>query len=365
MTEEAAADPHDPARRDSGRATGIPRPEVLCLGEGMVLFTGVGGELADPGTRLEVSIAGAEANVAAGLAHLGHDVEWYSKVGEDPFGAQILTFLRSRRVLIDGVVRDPERPTGVFFKSRSDGRTDVFYYRLRSAAAGMEPSDVETLGLGGRRLLHVSGITAALSPSCDALMDLLVRRGDLSHPPDQAPARPSGGPTVSLDVNYRRGLWSVDEAAPRLLELAGAADIVFVGRDEAETLWGTRTAEDVRELLPQVPELVIKDADVGATYISSEACVFVPSLAVDVVDPVGAGDAFAAGFLSAWLREADVTEGMRLGHALAAVVLQDHSDLPPLPPLQQIRNFISVGADRWSTADAAKLVRHGDEGALR
>lgn len=355
MTGQVPCDPHDAPAPGDRRSAGNRPPEVLCLGEGMVLFAGVGGDLTEPGTRLEVSVAGAEANVAAGMAQLGHDVEWYSRVGQDPFGSRILTFLRSRGVVTDGVVRDPERPTGVFFKSQTAGRTAVYYYRRGSAAAELAPSDVQNLGLGARRLLHVSGINAALSTSCDALMECLLGHREPDRRPGHAAAHP-GGTTISFDVNYRPGLWSVDEAAPRLLHLARGADIVFVGRDEAMTLWGTATAGAIRELLPEVPELVVKDADVGATCISSATSVFVPALAVDVVDPVGAGDAFAAGFLSARLHGADVTEGLRLGHALAAVVLQSHSDLPSLPPLQRIRDFISVGADAWSGAHAADLV---------
>ena len=199
--------------------------------------------------------------------------------------------------------------------------------------------------LDGVRLLHLSGITPALSESCDDLMDALLVE------------RRHGASTVSFDINYRSGLWPVEKAAGRLRDLALAADIVIVGRDEAEQLWGTRTADDIRDRLGRVPELIVKDSDVGATHFSSEGMVFQPALKVPVVEPVGAGDAFAAGFLSGWLKGMSPEHSLRHGHVMAAFTLQHESDLPELPVPQVIAEYSRLDGGKWSDLDLSRSPR--------
>lgn len=313
----------------------LERAPILCLGETMVLLT------ADEGTveaarHVGVHIGGAESNVASGLAHLGHDVEWWSRLGCDPFSNIIENFLRSRNVDTRFIRRDPDRQTGIYFKDRDLGAGRVYYYRAGSAASAMGPADRALLEVGRRTLLHLSGITAALSASSNELMQRLILN------------RRSNGPTISFDVNFRPGIWSAEAAAPRLLELASAADTVLVGRDEAEVLWGTRSADDIRRLLPEPTHLVVKDADVGATYFSESASVFIPALRATVVDAVGAGDAFAAGFLSGMLRGLDMSHTLRLAHLMAGLTIQHVSDLPTLPAAETILAVSSMSEENWS-----------------
>lgn len=310
--------------------------EVLCLGETMQLFATKPGTPLATASTVNIYAAGAESNVASGLAHLGQSVEWFSRVGSDPFGEHICEFLSGRGVDVRSVVVDETRPTGVFFKERVGGGSAVYYYRAGSAASAMSSKDVTGLALGRRRLCHLSGITAALSPECDNMLHriLFEKEGD------QCP--------VSFDVNFRGQLWDTVAAAPRLLELARAADIVLVGRDEAEILWSTGDADSVRRLLPDVPQLIVKDDVVGATQFSEGNSTFVPALSVDVVDSVGAGDAFAAGYLSGWLDGYSVEHALRLGHLMAAFTLQDLSDVPVLPPAAEIVRLSSVDESTWN-----------------
>ncbi len=236
------------------RAAQAPgRPDVVALGEPLVqLAPPSGGRLRTTGA-LEVHTAGAEMNVALGLARLGHRSAFVGRVGRDPFGARILDELRSAGVDVSGVVEDPRRPTGIYLKDHDGSRTSVYYYREGSAAAAMSPADLESVP-SSARWFHVSGITAALSPSCAALLDALFQ------------ARP-GRALVSFDVNHRPGLWPAAQAGEVLLELARRSDLVFVGRDEAAGLWGTGGTQDVRRLLPDVPVVVVKDAAAGATSV--------------------------------------------------------------------------------------------------
>ncbi|MDQ0921825.1 2-dehydro-3-deoxygluconokinase [Pseudarthrobacter sp. W1I19] len=310
-------------------------PPILCLGETMVLLTPDSGRLAKS-SHLGIHVGGAESNVAAGIAHLGHDVEWISRLGDDPFGRIIIDFLRGRGVHLDRVQVDPDRPTGVYFKDREPGASRVFYYRAGSAASALSPTDSPTLALEHRTLCHVSGITAALSSSANNLLQHIL----IDH---RAP-----DVLISFDVNYRPALWPLKTAATRLLELASHADIVVVGRDEAQALWGTERAEDVRAILPDVPHLVVKDAGIEAVHFTGQTITHQPALSAEIVEPVGAGDAFAAGYLSGFLRGFDTPRALRLGHLMAGLTLQHVSDLPVLPDSEDIVGASALEGEDWA-----------------
>lgn len=290
-------------------------PPVLCIGEAMVAFapSGSSGAVAQSLAvcdDVQLFVAGAEANVAIGLADAGHQVEWFGRVGDDPFGARIRAHLGGRGVVVGAVIRDADRPTGLYFKDRDGARSTMYYYRRGSAASAMNPADVNVLRLEQRTLTHVSGITAALSPDCDALLEAVL----------------ASGAAVSFDVNFRAKLWPVEVAGPRLLALARLATVVLVGRDEAEALWGASTPDAIRALLLQVPTVVVKDADIGATEFSDSEKTFVPAQPVEVVEPIGAGDAFAAGYLAGYLGGDGPEQRLLRGHALAAKILGQVGD---------------------------------------
>ena len=215
------------------------------------------------------------------------------------------------------VDRDADARTGVYFKDPDPDGTCVYYYRDNSAASLMGPATLDRLQLTSARLVHFSGITPGLSSSCAELASELVRRVKAS------------GTLLSFDVNYRRGIWSRGVAAPILLGLSREVDIVFVGLDEAQHLWGTRSADDVRSLVGTANLLIVKDGAVGATEFDGATSTFVPALDVQVVEPVGAGDAFAAGYLSALLGEETPAARLSLGHATAARALASTHDFVP------------------------------------
>lgn len=300
--------------------------DVLCLGESMIVLAPAAAGSLRTAVDLHAGVAGAESNVAVALARLGARAAWYGKVGADPLGLRILDVLDESGVDRSGVQTDPDRPTGVYFKDPGPEGTRVHYYRRGSAASTMGPGHLA--GTRPPRILHLSGITPVLSATCAALMEELVVDRAL------APA------TVSFDVNYRPALWPVAEAGPVLARLADAADIAFVGLDEAQTLWGVKTADDVRELLPGAGVLVVKDGGDGVTAYEGDRRSYSPAEPVAVVEPVGAGDAFAAGFLYGRLHDASLEACMRLGHRLAAGALQTVGDLAPPPPPETVRAIL-------------------------
>lgn len=284
---------------------------VLCIGETMAMVAPtVSAPLVDAASfRMEAG--GAESNVAARLVALGHRAVWRSRLGMDPLGARVARALESVGVET-WVEWDAEHPTGIYVKDPGAG---VYYYRTGSAASHAGPELLDDVDWSSVSIVHISGITPALSPSCHALVEAVFARAQHVDVP------------VSFDVNHRSALWSSADDAPLLAQLARRADIVFVGRDEAETLWGTEDAESVRALLPEPAMLVVKDGAVGATAFTHERTVFEPAIPVKVVEAVGAGDAFAAGFLAGTLEQVSVAERLRRGHLAAAEALSTTADM--------------------------------------
>lgn len=381
----------------------VPGPvDIVCLGESMVTFVPTApGRLADVPSFVR-GIGGAESNVACGLAASGHRAKWIGRVGADGFGEHLVAAIASYGVDTSAVQRDPHRPTGIYFRTageRATGtageepdRAEVVYYRAGSAASAMSPSTMRYEDLFSGRILHLSGITAALSAGCLSLMRTLTTRFP-------------GRPLVSFDVNYRVNLWH-DAADPRvLMDLARGSDIVFVGEDEAEAAWGVRGAAAIRAELPEPEVLVVKRGARGAVaYARGEAqvpcprhpepeapapdppptpcgcggtssptpcgCGGTPSASnaggadlparpaadtvteepaprVDVVAPVGAGDAFAAGFLSATLRGLRANERLRYGHLMAAATLTVAGDLAVPPARAYADRLVALDARAW------------------
>ncbi|MGW3293370.1 sugar kinase [Streptomyces xiamenensis] len=316
--------------------------DVVCLGETMAVIAPADGRPLATAAHLALGVGGAESNVACAVAGLGHRAAWAGRVGQDPFGTRILTELADRGVDISGATVDPERPTGLYAKDPGPTGTRTHYYRRHSAASRMGPGLASHPALRAARILHLTGITAALSDSCAALLDALVVR------------RAAPGPLISFDINHRPALWrgGPRQAAPTLLALARAADVVFTGRDEAQTLWGTARPEDIRDLLAPAPLIVVKDAEHGATaYSTREGTTFVPARRLRVVEPVGAGDAFAAGYLAGLLEERDPVARLRLGHLAAAAALRTAADLPVLPPRTALDPWLTLDDAAWSTPD--------------
>jgi 2-dehydro-3-deoxygluconokinase len=226
------------------------------------------------------------------------------------------------------------RPTGLMLKDPTPTGTEVLYYRKGSAATGLGLEDVPRLCSVAARFVHLSGVTPALSASCAELVRAIV----LDHA--------LGAATVSFDVNFRSRLWTEQDAATTLLALARAADITYVGLDEAHALWGCTSAEQIRAMVPGPSTLVVKDGAVGATAFTAAATVFTAAPAVRVVEPVGAGDSFAAGWLAAELRGLAPEAALRLAHLVAGAALASVSDLGPSPTPAEIAQALSAQVAR-------------------
>lgn len=303
------------------------KPDLVAIGETMAQIVPDEGTVQDA-KGFSVHVAGAESNVAIGFARLGGAAAWLSRVGDDALGRRVVAAVTAERVDVSGVIVDTGRPTGLFVKDVSGDARPVVYYRDGSAASALSAQDTRRACAMTPKAVHATGVTAALSTTAAEAI------GGLG-----ATAR-SAGSLFSFDVNHRPALWpDLPTAAESLRRSAMTADVVFVGRDEAEGLWGVSTAAQIRDVLPDVPLLVVKDSDVEATAFFDGQRISIPAPTIDVVEPVGAGDAFAAGFLRAFLRGDSVASALALGHQVAGVALRsrdDHGDMTAVQHCWQV-----------------------------
>ncbi|MFJ4985754.1 sugar kinase [Streptomyces sp. NPDC088732] len=323
---------------------------VVCVGETMAALVPDPLGPLESADRLGVAVAGAESNVALYLADHGVPARWVSAVGDDPFGRRVLARIAAGGVDVDGVRVDPDRPTGLLFKDPGEHGTRVHYRRRDSAASALTEDLLDDPALHGAALLHLSGITPALSAGCRTLVERALR-----------PGRPC---PVSFDVNYRPALWSGRAAAAEVLRpLADRADIVLVGLDEAQALWGDTVtdAPSVRALLARPRVLVVKDGARSATAFVGTDARTVPALTVRVAEPVGAGDAFAAGFLAGLHRGLPVERALRLGHLTAASALRVPADHGPLPAPDVLTALLDADEATWRrTSVGFEMSQPGD-----
>lgn len=295
-------------------------------------------------TELHCGIGGAESNVAMGLAAMGLDTHWVSRVGHDGFGTRILRELRNHGVGLSGVEVDQSRPTGLYVKvppqeTDPNGGSSVLYYRQGSAASAMGRATLSNPAvsalLDDADLIHLSGITAALSPECLSLLEAIL-------------TSPRNGRMISFDVNWREALWAGRDRSV-LQRLANLADVVLVGKDEAEHAFGTTDESHLRRMMPDPQVLVIKNEAISAVSLGpGGAREEVPALSVAVVEPVGAGDSFAAGYLSGMVSGLGQKASLRRGHVAAACTLTVHGDRGPLPPAGELAAILDSADGDWA-----------------
>lgn len=308
-------------RRTNDDAT---RQEIVTFGESMALLRSEEDGPLSPGDRFRLGFGGAESNVAIALRRLGLRSRWVGRVGSDEFGTLIAGGLRAEGV--DAVVIvDAHAPTGVMLKHHAiGGRTVVSYRRTGSAGSKVRPDDVLPW-IDTARLLHVTGITPALSQTArDATVRAVRRAADL-------------GCDVSLDVNYRAALWSKGDAGAVLRELLPYTAVLFADRLEASVLTGPgHEALSDADLLDQLTllgpkEVVLKQGADGALASVDGVLLDVEAVPVQVVDTVGAGDAFVAAYLAERLADAPAEQRLRsaaLAGALACTVSGDWEAAP-------------------------------------
>jgi 2-dehydro-3-deoxygluconokinase len=286
------------------------------------------GELAHGGL-LTLRLAGAESNFAVGLSRLGVRVRWISRLGAEPLSDMTFDTPACGESDLRYVVRDPGAPTGVFLKWRSGVRTQVAYYRRDSAASRLGRADVPDEALAGVRLVHLTGITLALSDGAAELVRDLARRAH------------EHGAQIVFDPNWRPALWgSPAEAAAAQSDVLPFVDWYLCGEEEGQVVFGTSDPASTlaAACAGGAGAAVVRVGARGAIVRDSSGITTeVPSVReVTVVDEIGAGDAFAAGFAFGMLQGWRPPDCARLGNVLAAFALEGTGDWETLPRLTEI-----------------------------
>lgn len=297
-----------------------PRFDVTSLGESMMrLSVGYGQRLVGAG-RFDAHLGGAESNVCAALAALGRRTAWFSLLPDSPLGEWALRRVRADGVDVDGVALKPGTRLGAYFVELGapPNPIDVIYDRAGSAAAGMRPGDIDWSKLLDSRWLHLTGITPALGDGPAATVDEALRRAA------------AAGVEVSLDVNFRAKLWSAQSAREWLEPRLDLVDLLICGVQDARVVFGS--SEEPMTIAKRLAErtrgarAVVTVGGEGAVAYSEGETHHAPGIPAQVVDRLGAGDAFAAGIIDGAL-DGSLAEGLRRGVVLGAAALGQNGDV--------------------------------------
>jgi len=305
--------------------------QVVTLGECMSLIFPQEPVTLDKASLLCLDLAGAESNFAIALSRLGHTVRFISRVGADPLGQRIRTTLTNEHVILDSLMIDSVAPTGIFFREcLPDGQRRVYYYRNNSAASRLGPNDLQSEWFTKTKFLHLTGITAALSDSC---FEACLKAIELAK---------AQNALISFDPNFRPKLWNEETARPKLLEICCKSDLLLMSLDDANVMFGYL---DERSLILKAVDfgpkvIVLKKSEQGALAFTNNSFVTVPAFPINqVLDPVGAGDGFNAGFISGLLRGWELPESLRLGAHIGALAVTVMGDYGGYPYESQIINY--------------------------
>jgi len=299
--------------------------DVILFGEAMALFIADRAGPIEDAETFTRKMAGAEVNVAIGLARLGLRVGFASRLGDDSMARYLLKSIRAENVNCDKVACDATQRTGFQIKGRADDGSDpvVEHHRKGAAASLMTPDDIDEQWLRSARHLHATGVFSALSPST-----LLAAHKSMD-------VMRAAGRTISFDPNLRPTLWaSTDAMRAGINALAAKADWVLPGMEEGRILTGESTPEGVAQFYRAAGAklVVVKLGAEGAYYDDGAHTGRVEGFPVDrVVDTVGAGDGFAVGVISALLEGATLPQALARGNWIGARQTQFLGDSEGLP----------------------------------
>jgi len=309
--------------------------DVMTLGESMVVFAPLENTSIRYAHTMGKHVAGAESNVAIGLSKLGKKVGWFSQLGNDSFAEYIMHEISGYGVDTSSVIIRDDLPTGIMFKEPNVNReTTVYYYRKSSAASAMNKHDLPFENVEKAKILLITGITPALSETCKEAVFEIVRFAK------------QRGVTVCFDPNIRLKLWSSEEAKSTLVGLLGLSDIVLIGDDEAQILLDTRNPEAIIVKLKELgaSKIAIKLGDKGAIVSDGIDSFTIAARKAEVVNTVGAGDAFNAGFLYGVLEGKSIKESGEIAAIMGACAVSTVGDVEGLPNIKQLKAILNEEA---------------------
>ena len=318
--------------------------DIVTIGETMILLYGEDTTAALRfGERLCLDFAGADSNFAIAMSRLGYRSAWISRLGAEPLGELVLNGIAREGVDVSRVILDPLRNTGLYLKHHdSTGVTRIQYYRHGSAASNLQPDDLNPEDFRDAKLVHLNGMTFALSETCVSTMRRAVELGL------------NCGAMVSLDLNLRLQLWSVESARETLGPVIQKTSAIFGTEDEFLDYFAV---SDIDEALSAAVALgpriaVAKMGPDGAVALVdgvrfSHAGYTSPA----VVDVVGAGDGFNAGFLASHLRGLSAYECLRRANLVGACAVATPGDFQGYPTLEEMERLLVIWQERGRAGD--------------
>lgn len=313
--------------------------DVITIGESMVTFNPMQDVSFIDSHLFMKQVAGAESNYSIGLSRLNHKVGWISRLSDDSFGYYVNHFLRGNGVDTSMVEFDQINPTGLLIKEKLiKGQTNVHYYRNNSAASFMNPSIIQSDYFSGAKILFITGITPALSESCK---DMIYEAIDTAK---------TLGMKIIFDPNIRYKLIEdIDEYKKMLNDIACKADFFLPGKGEITFLTRNDNLEEsANYYLEKNPDLnvVVKLGANGCYFASANEQYDVPGYKVEkVIDPIGAGDGFAAGLTSGLLEGISIKESLEQANLIGSMLIQTSGDIEGFPfrkQLEDYKNYLST-----------------------
>ncbi len=305
--------------------------DVLTMGEALLRLTPPNYQRFDQTKSLEMHIGGSELNTAVGLARLGLNVRWFSRLTDNGIGRRIARELVMQGVDASAICWTPQDRIGIYYmeEGKSPRASQVIYDRAGSAMSHIQPTDFDQTALLTPlpRLCHLSGITLAISQSSAQTARVLWE------------ACRAQNVIMSFDLNYRAKLWTPDQARAGCDFWMQSADIIFIPERDAITIYGTSDLSELHARYPQATLIMTKGAN-GASAITPEGEFFHQEVyPVETVCRIGGGDAFSAGYLYGHLNQANIKTCLRYGSAVAALKYTLPGDLP-LIDRQQVLDLV-------------------------
>jgi 2-dehydro-3-deoxygluconokinase len=309
--------------------------EVVSFGEPLIgIYPPDNCSIADD-VPLSKTWGGDTSNVALALSKLGHKAAYITRVGDDGFGHSFLKLWCENNVDTSQVKVDTEHRTGLYFISYQDGKHVFTYYRRNSAASWISPEDIDWEFLREVKVLHLSGISQAISQHALEVSVDLLNFAKQHHI------------LVSYDVNYRPPLWKT-EIAKAVISYAieEYADILEITDDEMKLLgWGERPEELVSHFSRTPQICAVKMGEQGCYVRQNEKEIRVKPFSMDVVDTVGAGDAFDAGLIVGVLEEMEFERLAEFANAVAVLTCRDVGPLRAQPTREEVERLLESSPD--------------------
>lgn len=302
----------------------MKRYDVVTLGESMLRLTPPGYLRIEQTRSFDIWVGGTESNTAVGLARLGMDVAWLSRLPASPLGRYISNRIAQYGIDVSQVVWAQAERLGIYFheKATDPRASEIIYDRRDSAMSRMQPGDLpnELFQTGAADLLHATGITLAISDTARATVHAAMRQAQAARW------------RISFDTNYRSKLWSGSEAAKGCQQAMQMADVIFCPLDDYGNLYGDASADaallGLAERFPHTLIVMTLGVDGAIAHAPTGEVYRQSAILAGEIGRIGGGDAFAAGFLYAWLRYADVALALKWGAAMSAMKYTIPGDLP-------------------------------------